>query len=110
MTCWGEENLWVLRRGIEPIATLYHWDLPEALEQQGGWLQRGTVDAFAAYASLCFQRLGKYVKLGEISMKSWRFPAISKRKRKMLTVRFWFGGAALFMNIPSPHRYNFNIL
>jgi len=52
----------VLANGIEPIATLYHWDLPEALEQQGGWLQRGTVDAFAAYASLCFQRLGKYVK------------------------------------------------
>eukprot|EP00435_Cladocopium_sp_Y103_P056041 s865_g18.t1 len=49
-------------RRIEPVATLYHWDLPEALEQEGGWLKRETVEVFADYAALCFQRLGKYVK------------------------------------------------
>ena len=46
------------------MATLYHWDLPEALEREGGWLNRETVDVFADYAALCFQRLGKYVPLG----------------------------------------------
>jgi len=50
--------------GIEPVATLYHWDLPEALEREGGWLNRETVEVFADYAALCFQSLGKYVPLG----------------------------------------------
>lgn len=51
-----------LANGIEPVATLYHWDLPEALEREGGWLNRETVEVFADYAALCFQSLGKYVK------------------------------------------------
>eukprot|EP00438_Fugacium_kawagutii_P008650 Skav201127 [mRNA] locus=scaffold4373:134320:139263:+ [translate_table: standard] len=49
---------------IEPVATLYHWDLPEALERDGGWLVPETVEAFAEYAALCFERLGKFVPLG----------------------------------------------
>ena len=36
--------------GIEPIATLYHWDLPQALEDLGGWPERATAEAFAEYA------------------------------------------------------------
>ena len=38
------------KHGIEPIATLYHWDLPQALEDLGGWPERATADAFAQYA------------------------------------------------------------
>ncbi|CAK8991791.1 unnamed protein product [Durusdinium trenchii] len=74
-----------LARGVEPVATLYHWDLPEALEapeqqparagrpaagqlsaaelgRRGGWLKRSTVGHFGRFAQLCFERLGRYVK------------------------------------------------
>jgi beta-glucosidase len=49
----------LLARGIKPCPTLYHWDLPAALE--GGWLTRRSVDAFARYASVVAQRLGDKV-------------------------------------------------
>jgi len=48
--------------GIEPVCTLYHWDLPQALEDRGGWLNRSVVEDFRKYAELCFSRLGRYVK------------------------------------------------
>ena len=37
----------LLASGIEPFVTLYHWDLPQALEDRGGWPSRDTVEAFA---------------------------------------------------------------
>jgi beta-glucosidase len=52
----------MLRRGVKPWATLYHWELPQALEDEGGWRVRSTVDAFAAYADLVVKRLGDRVK------------------------------------------------
>jgi beta-glucosidase len=48
-------------RGIRPLATLYHWDLPQALEDAGGWSARDTVDRFAEYAAICFDALGDVV-------------------------------------------------
>ncbi len=47
--------------GIEPMATLYHWDLPQALQDRGGWEARATAEAFAEYAALCGERLGDRV-------------------------------------------------
>lgn len=47
--------------GIEPWATLYHWDLPQALEDRGGWPVRDTALRFADYAGLCFRELGDSV-------------------------------------------------
>jgi beta-glucosidase len=45
-------------RSIEPLATLYHWDLPQALQDAGGWPARDTAARFAEYASLMFEELG----------------------------------------------------
>jgi beta-glucosidase len=48
----------LLKAGIQPWATLYHWDLPQALQDRGGWDNRETVDAFVRYADAVSKRLG----------------------------------------------------
>lgn len=53
----------LLERGIAPNLTLYHWDLPQVLEDRGGWLERGTALAFADYAAAVLKRLGDRVEL-----------------------------------------------
>ena len=52
----------VLGAGIEPWVCLYHWDLPQALEDRGGWQNRDTAAWFAEYAHLAVRRLGDRVK------------------------------------------------
>ncbi|MCV2352519.1 GH1 family beta-glucosidase [Paucibacter sp. Y2R2-4] len=52
----------MLERGLQPWATLYHWDLPQALQDKGGWANRATVDAFLEYTELVARRLGDRVK------------------------------------------------
>lgn len=42
----------LLEAGVQPMVTLFHWDLPQALEDDGGWLNRATVDRFAEYAGI----------------------------------------------------------
>jgi beta-glucosidase len=44
-------------RGIDPLATLYHWDLPQPLQDAGGWVSRAVVDRFAEYAAMMFEAL-----------------------------------------------------
>ena len=46
----------LLEAGIQPMATLYHWDLPQALEDDGGWLNRATIDRFADFAAIVGER------------------------------------------------------
>ena len=48
-------------RGIEPMATLYHWDLPQVLQDRGGWESRDTAYRFADYAAAVFAGLGEQV-------------------------------------------------
>jgi beta-glucosidase len=48
----------LLGKAIAPHLTLYHWDLPQALEDRGGWPVRSTAEAFAAYADIVARRLG----------------------------------------------------
>ncbi|HYF71192.1 MAG TPA: family 1 glycosylhydrolase, partial [Nocardioides sp.] len=52
----------LLANGVQPMATLYHWDLPQALEDDGGWLNRSTVDRFAEYAAIVGERYADRVE------------------------------------------------
>ncbi|GAB3908227.1 GH1 family beta-glucosidase [Mucilaginibacter boryungensis] len=51
-----------LEQGIEPWVTIYHWDLPQALEAKGGWTNREIVGWFTNYATICAQYFGDRVK------------------------------------------------
>lgn len=52
----------LVENGIEPMCTLYHWDLPQALQDKGGWNNRETVEAFANYSEYMFKEFGSKVK------------------------------------------------
>jgi beta-glucosidase len=56
-------------RGIEPCLTLYHWDLPQALQDKGGWESRDTIDAFSRYATIVAEafgdRIGRWITQNE---------------------------------------------
>jgi beta-glucosidase len=52
----------LLDAGVEPTPTLFHWDLPQALEDEGGWLSRDTAYRFGEYAAVVAERLGDRVR------------------------------------------------
>ncbi len=52
----------LLENGIEPMCTLYHWDLPQALQDKGGWDNRETIDAFVNYAEVMFKEFNGKIK------------------------------------------------
>lgn len=52
----------LLKNEIQPLVTLYHWDLPQYLQDREGWVSRETVDAFERYAVSCFENLGDKVR------------------------------------------------
>lgn len=58
-------------RGITPIATLYHWDLPQVLEDEGGWTVRSTAEAFGEYAGVVAQALGDRVDTWTTLNEPW---------------------------------------
>lgn len=61
----------MLSRGIRPVATLYHWDLPQALEDAGGWPSRDTASAFEAYAAAVVGRLGDRIAMWTTLNEPW---------------------------------------
>ena len=52
----------VLKYGIEPLVTMFHFDLPAALEKKGGWSRRESVDEFVEFAKLLYTNYGDRVK------------------------------------------------
>jgi beta-glucosidase len=52
----------LLEAGIEPYCTLYHWDLPQALQDKGGWDNRNTIDAFVRYSEVMFKEFNGKIK------------------------------------------------
>lgn len=65
----------LLEAGIAPFVTLFHWDLPQALEEKGGWADRATAEAFVEYADAVTRALGDRVKawitLNEPAVTAW---------------------------------------
>ena len=61
----------LLAAGIEPYLTLYHWDLPQALDDAGGWLARDTAYAFADYAETMVKQLGDRVQYWSTFNEPW---------------------------------------
>ena len=80
-----------LEMGIEPWVTLYHWDLPHALELKGGWTNRDITNWFTDYVSLCAKKFGDRVK-------NWM----------VLNEPMVFTGAGYFLGLHAPGRKGLN--
>ncbi|TDB94973.1 beta-glucosidase [Micromonospora fluostatini] len=61
----------LLAHGIDPVVTLYHWDLPQSLGDRGGWTARETAEHFAAYATAVYGRLGDRVDVWTTLNEPW---------------------------------------
>ncbi|MCO5935143.1 GH1 family beta-glucosidase [Mucilaginibacter sp. RB4R14] len=76
-----------LQKGVEPWVTIYHWDLPQALEDKGGWTNREIVSWFSDFATICTKAFGDRVKNWMVMNE----PAV-------------FTGAGYFLGIHAPGR------
>ena len=67
----------LLEAGITPFPTLYHWDLPQSLQDEGGWANRETAQHFADYAATVVDHLGDRVKRWLIFNEPWVFTILA---------------------------------
>ncbi|XP_061648558.1 lactase/phlorizin hydrolase-like isoform X2 [Phyllopteryx taeniolatus] len=61
----------LINSGIQPVVTLYHWDLPQDLQNQGGWTNASIIDAFKDYADFCYSTFGDRVKMWNTFSSPW---------------------------------------
>lgn len=61
----------LLKEDIKPVITLYHWDLPQKLQDMGGWANREVADHFENYARYIFKELGEYVEYWTTFNEPW---------------------------------------
>ncbi|WP_335869531.1 GH1 family beta-glucosidase [Bacillus sp. 2205SS5-2] len=61
----------LLEAGIKPFVTIYHWDLPQWADDQGGWVNRASVDWFMEFAKKCFEELDEYVSMWITHNEPW---------------------------------------
>jgi beta-glucosidase len=61
----------LIEAGVQPVATLYHWDLPQELEDEGGWTNRETAYKFAAYAERMARELGSRISVWTTLNEPW---------------------------------------
>jgi len=66
----------LLEAGIRPLPTLYHWDLPQALEEEGGWPKRDTAKRFADYTDIVTRELGDRLQYYLIFNEPWVFTTL----------------------------------
>jgi beta-glucosidase len=69
----------LLEAGIEPFVTLYHWDLPQSLQDKGGWAERSTAEAFVDYADVVSRKLGDRVKHWITHNEPWSTAVLGHR-------------------------------
>jgi beta-glucosidase len=65
-----------IANGLEPVVTVYHWDLPHALELQGGWTSRDMIKWFSKYVTLLTEHYGKKVKQWIVVNEPFAFTAL----------------------------------
>jgi beta-glucosidase len=70
-----------LEQGVQPWITLYHWDLPQALEDKGGWQNRDITNWFEEYASLITRTYGDKVKNWMVLNEPMAFTAVGLSAR-----------------------------
>lgn len=61
----------LIESNIQPVVTLYHWDLPQALQDLGGWTNTSLVNVFKDYVDFCFSRFGDRVKTWNTFSSPW---------------------------------------
>jgi beta-glucosidase/6-phospho-beta-glucosidase/beta-galactosidase len=63
----------LLAAGIESVVTIYHWDIPQPLQDEGGWLNSTVIQHYIDFAEVCFQRFGDRVSIFQFIMPSANF-------------------------------------